>query len=45
MGTLIVDSYAMQTLGYLKKILYYKINERVGEEYDDFINMNWKRFR
>lgn len=44
MGTLIVDSYAMLTLGYLKKILYYKINERVGEEYDDFINMNWKRY-
>ena len=44
MGTLKVDSYAMLTFGFLKKILYHKINERVGEEYNDFINMNWKRY-
>ena len=44
MGTKMAPTYATLTLGYLKEKLYNRISEILGEEYHEFIKMNWKRY-
>ena len=37
-------TYATLALGYLEEMLYHRISEKLGEEYHEFIKMNWKRY-
>ena len=43
MGTKMAPTYATLTLGYLEDMLYHRISEKLGEDYHEFIKMNWKR--
>ena len=42
MGTKIAQTYATLTRGYQEEMLYIRICEKLGEEYHEFIKMNWK---
>ena len=44
MGTKIAPNYATPTLDYLMEMLYHRISEKLGEEYNEFIKMNKKRY-
>ncbi|XP_060557357.1 uncharacterized protein LOC132717809 [Ruditapes philippinarum] len=44
MGTKVAPTYATLVLGYLEKTLYERISTIHGNDFSNYIKMNWKRF-